>query len=140
MVLRVTYWVALPIFPTSFGLMIGAPETVIALLPPTWAETVLPLQWFCLLGGSRALEALKSPVLLAVGEVRLEVVFSVACGVRLSAACLLALPHGIAAVAAAWAIVLPAVAAVMLRPVLRVLDVGVGEYLGFFARRSWRVS
>ena len=128
--LRVTHWVALVIFPASFGLMIAAPDAVTVLLPPKWADTVVPLQWLCLLGGSRALAALMSPLLLAVGKVRLEVLFSLACGVFLPAAFLLVLPLGVAAVAAAWAIVFPAVAAAfLLRPVLKALDVSVWEYL-----------
>jgi O-antigen/teichoic acid export membrane protein len=128
--LRVTHWVALVIFPASFGLMIAAPEAVTVLLPPKWADTVVPLQWLCLLGGSRALAALMSPVLLAVGKVRLEVLFSLACGVFLPAAFLLALPLGVAAVAAAWALVFPTLAATfLLRPVLKALDIGVFEYL-----------
>jgi O-antigen/teichoic acid export membrane protein len=128
--LRVTHGVALVIFPASLGLMIAAPEAVSVLLPPKWADTVVPLQWLCLLGGSRALAALMSPVLLAVGKVRLEVLFSLACGVFLPAAFLVAMPHGVAAVAAAWAIGFPAVAATfLLRPVLTALDVGVWEYL-----------
>ena len=128
--LRVTHWVALAIFPASLGLMTAAPEAVTVLLPPKWADTVVPLQWLCLLGGSRALAALMSPVLLAVGKVRLEVMFSLACGLFLPAAFLLALPLGVAAVAAAWALVFPALAATfLLRPVLKALDIGVSDYL-----------
>jgi len=128
--LRITHWVALLIFPASFGVLIAAPEGVTTLLSAKWADTVLPLQWLCLLGPSRALAALMSPVLLAVGKVRLEVFFSLACGVALPVAFIFALPHGIPAVAAAWAIVFPVLAiALLLRPVLRALDVRVAAYL-----------
>jgi O-antigen/teichoic acid export membrane protein len=128
--LRVTHWIALLIFPASFGVMIAAPEAVAIMLSAHWAEIVHPLQWLCLLGPSRALVALMSPVLLAVGKVRIEVIFSLSCGLVLPAAFIVALPHGVPAVAAAWAVVFPAVAVtVLLRPVLRALDVGVWEYV-----------
>jgi O-antigen/teichoic acid export membrane protein len=128
--LRITHWVALVIFPASLGLLIAASDAVEVLLPDKWTDTVVPLQWLCLLGGSRALAALMSPVLLAVGKVRLEVLFSLACGVCLPAAFLIALPLGVSGVAAAWALVFPILAATfLLRPVLRALEVGVGEYL-----------
>jgi O-antigen/teichoic acid export membrane protein len=128
--LRVTHWVALVIFPASIGLLIAAADAVEVLLPDKWDDTVVPLQWLCLLGGSRALAALMSPVLLAVGKVRLEVIFSLACGIFLPGAFLLALPWGVSGVAAAWALVFPVLAATfLLRPVLRAVKVGVGDYL-----------
>jgi len=128
--LGVTHWVALLVMPASFGVLVAAPEAVTILLSDAWAEAILPLQWLCLLGPSRALVALVSPLLLAVGKLRLEVLFSATCGVVLPAAFIFALPHGVPAVAATWALVFPAVAlAVLFRPVLKTLDVRVRDYL-----------
>jgi O-antigen/teichoic acid export membrane protein len=129
--LRVSHWVALIIFPASFGVMVVAPEAVTTLLSKQWLDAVVPLQWLSLLGPSRALTALMSPVLLAVGKVRLEVLFSFACGIVMPAAFLFGVQHqGVPGVAAAWAIVFPVVAAfVLLRPVLRALDLRVAEYV-----------
>ena len=42
----------------------------------------MPLQWLCLLGSSRALVVLMSPVLLAVGKVRLQVFFNLILNAR----------------------------------------------------------
>jgi O-antigen/teichoic acid export membrane protein len=128
--LRVTHWVALITFPASIGLLVAAQDAVKVLLPDKWADIVVPLQWLCLLGGSRAIAALMSPVLLAVGKVRLEVFFSLACGIVMPAAFVVALPWGVSGVAAAWALVFPVlVATFLLRPVLRAVQVGVGEYV-----------
>ena len=128
--LRVSHWVAMLIFPASFGVMSVAPEAVPTLLSKQWADAVVPLQWLALLGPSRALAAIMSPVLLAVGKIRLEVLFSFTCGIVLPAAFLLGVQHGASGVAAAWAIAFPILGAlVLLRPVLRALDLSMREYL-----------
>jgi O-antigen/teichoic acid export membrane protein len=128
--LRVTHWVALLIFPATFGFMVVAPEAVTVLLSDRWAGAIVPLQWLCLLGSSRALVVLMSPVILAVGNVRLEVLFNLACGVLLPLGFWLALPYGIGAVAAVWALLFPVIAAtVLLRAVLRAVELTLVSYL-----------
>jgi O-antigen/teichoic acid export membrane protein len=118
------------IFPASIGLLIAAADAVEVLLPDKWDDTVVPLQWLCLLGGSRALAALMSPVLLAVGKVpprgHLQLGVRHLPTGRVSPGA----PWGVSGVAAAWALVFPVLAATfLLRPVLRAVKVGVGDYL-----------
>ncbi len=128
--LRVTHWVALLIFPATFGFIVVAPEAVTVMLSAKWAGAIVPLQWLCLLGSSRALVVLMSPVILAVGKVRLEVTFNLVCGILLPLGFWLALPYGIGAVAAVWALLFPVIAGVvLLRTVLRSVDSSLASYL-----------
>jgi len=128
--LRVTHWVALLTFPMTFGLLVVAPEAVDVLLSDKWSGAIVPLQWLCLLGTSRALVVLMSQVILAVGNVRLEVYFSLACGILLPLGFWLALPYGISMVAVVWALLFPVIAAVvLLKTVLRALDLRLLSYL-----------
>lgn len=128
--LKVNYWVALMIFPAAFGMISVAPEIVTVLLSAKWSAVIIPLQWLCLLGVSRGLVVLMSPVILALGRVRLEVMFSLVCGVVLPLVFVLVQPYGVNAIAAAWAMVFPVLAAVVLLPlVLRALGLRLGEYL-----------
>jgi O-antigen/teichoic acid export membrane protein len=118
------------IFPAAAGLAIVAEEAVPVLLSDRWNAVVAPLRWLCLLGLTRALVVIISPVILALGRVRIEFVFNLVCGMCLPLSFLAGLRFGIVGVAAAWAIEFPLLAIVFeLRPVLTELGCGPRKYL-----------
>jgi O-antigen/teichoic acid export membrane protein len=132
--LRVTHFMALIIFPAAAGLAVVAQEAVPVALSDKWGAVVAPLRWLCLLGMARCLVVIMSPVILALGRVRIELVFNLVCGIFLPLSFLAGLRIGVVGVAAAWAIVFPLLAMVFeLRPVLTELGFSLRKYMGALA-------
>jgi O-antigen/teichoic acid export membrane protein len=141
--LRMTRYMALFAFPVTIGLALVGGTAVPLLLSNEWVEATGPLPYLCLLGAARSLTNLLRPILMAAGRVGIEFRFNLAAAIALPLAFLAAvgpLEAGITGVAAAWAIVFPALAlTIQLPAVLEVTGLRARDYFKVLARPALAV-
>jgi O-antigen/teichoic acid export membrane protein len=95
-----------------------------------WESAIAPLRWLCAYGVARAVLVLLPPALVAAGRIRQEIVFNALCFVALPLAFVGGVRAGPWGVAAAWALVYPALALVWLLPrALAAAGMGLTAYL-----------
>lgn len=100
-VIRAGSGLALPIFA---GLLVVAPRLLPLLFGDEWTRSVPVMQWLTVAGLVQALTYFDRSLLLAVGKVRLELVVTTIATVGNVVAFAVAVPYGITAVAAAYAV------------------------------------
>lgn len=116
-VCSLTRYTALLTFPAVAGLGAVADDAVLVLLGERWREAISPLRWLAAYGVARGVIVLLPPVLVAVGWIRKEIAFNAVCAVVLPLGFLAAVRFGPAGVAAAWALLYPALAFAWLAPI-----------------------
>ncbi|HEX6314818.1 MAG TPA: lipopolysaccharide biosynthesis protein [Gemmatimonadaceae bacterium] len=121
--------VALVTFPVAVGLALVSADLVHAVFGSKWEGAVVPLQLLALFFGVRSVATLAPVVMIASGEPKVDRNNSLAFLLVLPPLFLVATRWGLAAVAATWLIVYPALFAVLgQRWILKRLQIGVGEF------------
>ncbi len=127
---RLTRYMALLTAPGVAGLGAVADDVVLVFLGAKWESAIAPLRWLCAYGVARAVLVLLPPALVAAGRIRQEIVFNALCFVALPLAFVGGVRAGPWGVAAAWALVYPALALVWLLPrALAAAGMGLTAYL-----------
>lgn len=128
--LDLTRFVAMLAAPIVVGVLLVAEEAIPVLMSSAWVASIAPLRWLCILALARALTPLLSGALLAAGCVTAEVRFSAATAITLPLAFVFGVRFGIEGVAAAWAVVFPALAGlIQLRAALSAMGLRLRTYV-----------
>lgn len=94
--------VAVLTFPASAGLAMVAPEFVRVVFGEPWLSMIPVLRWFCVASLVQSVVALSGHVFLATGRPDIQLRVSGSIAVAVPIVVLLAIPHGLVAVAAAY--------------------------------------
>jgi len=94
-------------FPAMFGFAAVAPEFVPLVLGPHWHAAVLPAQLLALGMPLRLIAVVLSPFFKGLGHAGASLLVTMMAAVALPAAFLVAIPWGLAGIAAAWLLVHP---------------------------------
>lgn len=125
-----TEGLALVTFPAALGLALVADEFVLAVLGEKWRAAVLPLRILAFYGGLRSVMTIVPQLLIATGQARLTMWFSVTTAVFLPALFLAGSRWGPAGVAAAWVVGYPLVAIpLFLRQALATVQLSAAGFL-----------
>jgi O-antigen/teichoic acid export membrane protein/glycosyltransferase involved in cell wall biosynthesis len=126
---RLSEALALVTLPASVGLALVADEFVPVLLGSQWTAAILPLRLLALYGASRSVLFLAQHVLLATGQSRAIITFSVSAAVVLPIAFVMGSASGTAGVAWAWVVGYPLfMLTTFTRLALRTMDLSWGAY------------
>ncbi len=120
---------SMSILPLMFGLAAVAPDAVQVVLGPKWDGAVAPLRWLALFIGARTLSALAAQVLTSLRYTRYNMFVSIISFVVMPISFFVASRWGAGAVAAAWVILAPVTVLPPTLKLLRVLGLGIREYL-----------
>jgi PST family polysaccharide transporter len=116
--------------PVCVGLVLVAGEFVPVVLGPAWASVVAPLRLLALYAAVRSLITLTPQVLVAVGDARRNMQFSLLAALVLPVVFVVGSHWGTAGVALGWVTVYPALAGVtFVRTALRAIDMRWRDYL-----------
>jgi O-antigen/teichoic acid export membrane protein len=133
--LRMTRYNALVLFPLAAGLAAVASDAVPIVLGEKWLASAAPLRVLCLYLLVRSVAALLPPVLQAIGHLKQLVVFHAACLIVLPAGFVLGLPWGPSGVALSWVVGYPFLTLVLLLPqTLKAVDLSARSYFGVLLR------
>ena len=124
-----TEFLALTVLPLTLGLAAVAPDAVVVILGPKWAEAVAPLRWLALFAGIRTMTTLIGQVLTSLRFTRFTMWTSLVSFVVMPVSFYLASRWGPGAVAASWIIMSPVTAGPLLVKVLKATRIGYREYL-----------
>jgi O-antigen/teichoic acid export membrane protein len=98
--------VALPAF---LGLLLVAPDVIPLVLGSKWEAAIVPIQILCVAGCVRAVQTFVHPTMMALGRPGVHTSIFALSAAASATGCLLAVGHGVAAVA--WAVVFAAAVA-----------------------------
>jgi O-antigen/teichoic acid export membrane protein len=115
--------------PLLWGLSATAPEFVAIIMGPAWSGAVLPLQVVCLVIPMRMMTIVYNTVAVGVGNMRVNVVNTVASAIVLPATFYVGAHWGVNGLACAWAIAIPFVFFYCLPRVLRIVGTRFSDLL-----------
>ena len=127
--LAISQGLAILTLPASVGLALTANDFVIVVLGEKWRMGIVPLQILSLYAAFRSLTTVTAPVLVATGNARSDMRFTLLATAVLPISFYIGTRWGTTGVAMAWAIVFPIVALPLFRLVFRILEVRTIDYL-----------
>jgi PST family polysaccharide transporter len=125
----VTEVLALVMFPLSIGLALTAEEVIRVILGARWEEAIEPMRWLALYTAVRSLQTIANQALISLRETRFLMALSISNLVVMTAAFVVAAPHGLGMVAAAWLVAAPLTALPSLLRVFHRMEFSPGHYL-----------
>jgi PST family polysaccharide transporter len=128
-VLAITEGLALIALPVSVGLALVAEDFVVVVLGERWRPAITPLRLLAFYGGYRALATIFPPLLVAIGEAKRNLQFTLLATVVLPALFLIGTRWGVVGVAMAWIIGFPLVSIPLYSFVFRRIGLRLTSYL-----------
>jgi len=128
--LHLTEGLALIAFPVSIGLALVTDDFVLAVLGPHWRPAIAPLRLLAIAAPVRSIAVLYTQILLATGQAKRNMQFTLVAVCVLPALFYLGSRWGTAGVALVWVVGYPAVVAPLyVREAFRTTDMKVSAYL-----------
>jgi teichuronic acid exporter len=116
--------------PMAVGLALTTDLIVPTVLGPNWGAVTVPLQVMCFYAAFQGMQILISPILMWTGQFRVTMWCSVLTGVLLPLGFLVAVNHGLVAIAIVWSILYPLTNIPPLRIGLQTVGVSWLQWLG----------
>ena len=126
--MRFTDSLALSIGPLALGMAAVAPDFVVVVLGPKWAEVATPLRWLAIFAFLKSLDTLAAQVLTSLRHTRFTMWISILNAAVMAPSFLIASRWGPGAVAATWVIMAPATMAPQAIRLFRAAGLPTGEY------------
>ena len=127
-ILRATKVVAFSGFPIFLGMAGLSREAIPLILGPKWSEIVVPFQLLCLILPLKALSAIFSPALSAIGRPSVTLINTIITSIFMAIAFLIGVKGGLLGVCIAWISAYPVVFTITTINYLRVLGIPLKQY------------